>query len=82
MNWTGGCLCGGRPVLRIKPGAGRGRMPLPKMAQLGRNWSGHVWAYVTLRWAALISPQPPRAAGVLRHLRREAVLAAGQQQPG
>lgn len=49
MRWIGACLCGAVAF------SGHGRAVAAHECHCGqcRRWSGHVWAYVTMRWAAL-----------------------------
>ncbi|MBU3031424.1 GFA family protein [Paracoccus marinaquae] len=49
MKWHGACLCGAVAF------SGEGRAVAAHECHCGqcRRWSGHVWAYVTMRWPAL-----------------------------
>lgn len=49
MNWTGVCLCGGVAFAAL----GKAVVAHECHCRNCRRWSGHVWAYVTMRWAAL-----------------------------
>lgn len=49
MNWSGACLCGAVAFAA----SGRASVAHECHCRQCRRWSGHVWAYVTMRWAAV-----------------------------
>ena len=49
MNWTGTCLCG---AVAFRA-SGRATAAHECHCRQCRRWSGHVWAYVSMRWQAL-----------------------------
>jgi hypothetical protein len=49
MTWTGACLCGGVAFTC----AGRASKVHECHCHQCRVWSGHVWAYVAMRWSAI-----------------------------
>lgn len=49
MNRAGACLCGAVAF----PAAGRARTAHESHCRQCRVWSGHVWAYVEMRWSAI-----------------------------
>jgi hypothetical protein len=50
LIWSGSCLCGAVAFTA----SGRARTAHECHCSQCRRWSGHVWAYVTLPWAAVV----------------------------